>query len=581
MIKRIVRQMLTAQILSALTVSVCLLIDNVMIGRFLGVGAMAAYGLANPILLIIGAVGSMLAAGIQVVCSRSLGMGSQEETNRGFTCAVVVTAAISLAFMAAVLLFRGPLATMMGAGGSGTLYDDTRDYMAGFIIGAPASMGALILVPFLQMAGQSNLLIVAVLGMTVGDVGLDLLNVLVFHGGMFGMGLASSLSYYIAMVIGGFYFLSKRCVFRFKPRQFSWKKVGELLKGGVPAVFTMASTVILVFIINKILIRTGGAVAVAAFTVINTIGNASNCIATGMGGVSLTLSGILYNEEDRTGLRELLKLLIPRAVALGVLVGGLLVVFANAFVSLFIAEPGESQSLAILGVRLFAAGLIPCCVNSALKNLYQGTERVRLMEIFSLIEGAVLPALVALVFSRFMGTRGVWLYFALGELLALIGLCGYVWLRTGRGILNAETFLMLNPDFGVPPESLLERNIHGMADVGAASADAQAFCLRHGQSERNAARIALCIEETAANIVSYGFGKDKKRANHLSIRLQNKGDRWVLRFRDDCAAFDPMQFLTMKSGKAGSGLRLLSAMADEIRYTYSLNLNNLMLVFHG
>ena len=579
MLKRLVRQMLVAQVLSALTVSVCLLVDNIMIGRFLGVGAIAAYGLANPILLVIGALGTMLSAGVQVACGKSLGMGSQEETNRGFTCAVVLAAGVSLAFMAAVMLFRGPLASAMGAGASGALYDDTRGYMAGFIIGAPASMGALVLVPFLQMAGQSGLLIAAVLGMTVADIGLDLLNVLVFHGGMFGMGLASSLSYYVAMVVGGVYFLSGKCAFRFRPKQITWNKIAELIAGGVPSVFTMASSVILIFAVNRILLDVGGADAVAAFTVITTFGNAANCVSTGMGGVSLTLSGILYNEEDRTGLRELMRLLIPRAVLLGLGVGAILAAFAPFFAGLFIAEAGDSLDMATLGIRLFAVGLIPCCVNSALKNAYQGTGRVRLTEVFSLIEGAALPSLVALICSRAWGVTGVWLYFALGEALALIGLCGYVWRRSGRVGFDADAFLLLDADFGVPDESLMETDIHGLDDVAPASEAANAFCLRHGQSARTAGRIALCIEETALNIVSHGFtgGGD----NHLSIRLLNKGDRWVLRFRDDCRAFDPMQYISREPGNVGAGLRLMTALSDEIRYTYSLNLNNLMLVFHG
>ena len=46
MIRKLVRQMLAAQILSALTVSLCLLIDNIMIGRYLGVRALAARMLA-------------------------------------------------------------------------------------------------------------------------------------------------------------------------------------------------------------------------------------------------------------------------------------------------------------------------------------------------------------------------------------------------------------------------------------------------------------------------------------------------------------------------------------------------------
>ena len=36
MIRKLVKQMLSAQIFSALTVSLCLLIDNIVIGSFLG-----------------------------------------------------------------------------------------------------------------------------------------------------------------------------------------------------------------------------------------------------------------------------------------------------------------------------------------------------------------------------------------------------------------------------------------------------------------------------------------------------------------------------------------------------------------
>ena len=120
MIRKLVRQMLAAQVLSALTVSLCLLIDNIMIARFLGEEAIAAYGLANPLLLVIGAIGSLLAAGVQVVCSKALGRGSQEEANAGFSSAVGVSAVVSLVFMALVLLLHPFLARVMGAADSVT-----------------------------------------------------------------------------------------------------------------------------------------------------------------------------------------------------------------------------------------------------------------------------------------------------------------------------------------------------------------------------------------------------------------------------------------------------------------------------
>ena len=575
MIRKLVKQMLAAQTLSALTVSLCLLIDNIMIGQFLGLEAIAAYGLANPILLGIGALGSLLAAGVQVVCSRSLGSGSREETNRGYSSAIGLTLGASLLFMALVLLFRGPLATAMGAGKEGTLFEQTEDYLAGFIIGAPGSIGALILVPFLQMAGKTGLLIAAVLGMTIADVGLDLLSVMVFHGGMFGMGLASSLSYYVAMAIAMGYFLSKKCVFTFSFRLISLKKIRELFAGGLPTVFNMASSVAFVFIMNRILLQAGGSDAVAAFTTLMNIGNASNCISTGVGGVGLTLSGILYHEEDRTGLRELLKLLVRYGIMMGAAMGILLEIFAPVLVSIFITKAGQAKDLTILGVRLFALGLIPCCLNNALKNVYQGTERVRYTEIISVAEGVLMPAAVAYLFSCLMGVPGAWLYFVLGEGLTLLCIAFFAWKKSNGVSLKPENFLMLPDSFGATPENLLEMDIQSLQDVAAAVEAAEAFCRSHGQNKKTANHIALCVEEMASNTVIHGFSQEGK--NHLFIRILHKGDRWVLRFRDDCREFDPISYVPEHEGESALGIRLVMAMAEDIRYTYSLNLNNLMI----
>jgi len=511
---------------------------------------------------------------VQVACSKSLGSGDRAETNRGYSSAIGLMLGISVLFMVSVLLLRDPLTVFMGAGKEGPLFEQTRDYLTGFILGAPGSMGALVLVPFLQMAGQSNLLIAAVLGMTVADVGFDLLSALVFHGGMFGMGLASSLSYYAAMVIAMVYFLSRKCVFKFSFRSITWKKIRELAVGGVPALFGMASSVVLVFLLNKILMDLDGHEAVAAYSVLLSIGNAGNCVSTGIGGVSLTLSGILYHEEDASGLKELLRLLPRYAVLLGTAMGVVLFAFAPVFVGIFIAEPGKAQTMTIEGVRLFALGLIPCCLNNIFKSLYQGTERVRLTEIISVLEGALLPALAAFLFSRFLGVTGVWLFFAAGELLTLCCVAGYVWKKNGRPVLASAPFLLLKDSFGVKPEDLLEKDIHALDEVTQAARAAEQFCLDHGQSPKTANHMALCIEELAGNTVIHGFEKDGK--NHLLLRVQCKQDQWVLRFRDDCRAFDPVSYVPQGTEDA-LGIRLVMAMAQDIRYTYSMNLNNLVI----
>ena len=577
MIRKLLRTMLSAQIFSALTVSLCLLIDSVMISRFLGNGGIAAYGLSNPLLLSIGAIGTLLAAGIQVVCSKELGKGSQEGANACYSSAIAASGIISVVFAAVVIIFSPGLANLMGAGGAGKLFEDTRDYLIGFSIGAPGSMGALVLVPFLQMAGQSGLLIAAVGAMTVTDIALDLLNVLVFHGGMFGMGLASALSYYAAIIVGAFYFLSKKSVFRFRKKAVTMKGIRELFRSGIPAGANMLSSVLLIYLMNRLLsaLDNNGSAALAAFTVVQSIGNAANCITTGIGGVSLTLCGIFTQEEDRTALHETVKLLCMRGVVLGLIVGVLVIAFAPLLIGLFIREPGRTQHMAVLGLRLFAAGLIPCCVNNALKFAYQGTGRPLLMEIYCLAEGTLFPILAAFLFSRFMGLDGAWLWFAAGEVLTLCaaGLLIMKMAKTRKPWANSA-FLLLKDDFGVPESETLETNIKSLEDVTAAAEAAEKFCMSRGQDIRMGSHIALCIEEMASNTIQHGFSDGKE--HHMSVCLLNKKDRWVLRFRDDCRAFDPVNYV--KNGAENAlGIRLVLALAKEARYTYSMSLNNLAL----
>ena len=580
MIRKLTKQMLLAQVLSVLTTSLCMLVDSIVIGRFLGVRAMAAYGLSSPILLIIGGIGTILSAGVQVSCSKSIGKGLIEEANVGYSSAVGSSLFISLFFLLFVFAFQNLIPTWMGAGTSGQLFDSTRGYLLGFSIGAPACVTALVLIPFLQMAGQMGLLICAVVAMTVTDVALDLLNAMVLHWDLFGMGLASAISYYVALLVAIWYFFSKKGIFRFRFRNVRLSKVAELVKSAIPSVFNIGTGVILVFVINKILLGLNGSLAVAAYSVMTTIGNASNCISTGVYGVSLTLTGVLYQEEDKTGLKVMLKTLMPRCVFMGIAVGVFLATCAPALVDLFLTDKtGLSIQMAITGLRIYALGLVPCCINNAFKGYLQGSDRIRAIVNYSTAEGLLVPALFAFGLSFPYGTTGVWFYFLAGEVISLLGFSILKWKRAHRIALNMDVYLDFKKGFGVGPEDMLEFDIKTMAEVTAVSETAQKFCIEHGQSELTGMHVALCIEEMAGNTIKHGFSP--KGRNNLSVRIQDHDDRWIIRFRDDCRAFDPLHYVFKDTDSPASGIRLMMKIADEARYTYSMNLNNLMIVING
>ena len=583
MIRKIFRQMLVTQILSAMTVMICMLIDSIMIGRFLGVDPMTAYGLATPVLLVFAAFGSMLSAGIQVLCGKTVGSGDREGTDACYSVSVVLALCVSVLGMILVLAFTGPICTLLGAGRpapDNPVYFLTLDYLRGFIVGAPAFICAQVMVPYMQLSGKQSRLAAAVVAMTLADAAFDVLNVFVFHGGTLGMGLASSLSYYIAFAVGCVVFFRKDSMFRLRMHTVTGKRARELLGYGLPTVINQISLVLLVFVLNKILLRVGQNRAVAAYSVISTVGNICYSFSSGAASVALMLSAIFYCDEDKSAIHALIRTMVFYAVLLDLIVTAAVLALAPPAVRLFLADDPAARDLAIRGLRLFSLSLLPCALNTCFKNYFQGVDRTRFTEAISVMQNFAFPAAFAFLLSRLLGTDGAWLGWVCGESLTLLIIALAVWRRNGKLSFSAETFALLPPGFGAAAEDILEMSVRSGKEAAEASVRAQEFCLAHGDTPRNSMLISLCVEEMVNNIVAHGF-RGRGQDHSVDIRILYKDGRRLIRLRDNGVRFDPVRYMELHKGDdpaAHIGIRMVMKMVRDANYIHSLGLNNLTLV---
>jgi putative MATE family efflux protein len=580
MIKKLFQQMIISQIVSSMAVTLCLLVDSIMIGRFLGVDSMAAYGLANPVLLIFAAFGALLSSGIQVVCSKAMGNGDEESIHKYYTISIIVAIVFSLIGVALVLIFINPLCEMLGAEPGTEVFRLTKDYLKGFVFGAPAFIAAQMLVPYLQMAGQRLRLVLAVLCMTIADVALDLLNVYVFKQEMFGMGLASTISYYIAVGIGVIYFLSKKCIYKFQRALFSFKSLGEIAAGGVPTVINQISLVLLVFSVNKVMMKTGGNLAVAAYSIVSTIANLGYCVGTGVSEVSLMLTSIYHTEEDGHSLRDIFKAQTFYSIILGGATTALLMICANPLVRLFLDTNPDAESMAIWGLRVFSLCLIPSTLNAAFKKYYQAIGRIKFSETISIAQNFLFPAIIVILFGNLFGENAVWWFYLIGETLALTYITIMVMLISKKRFFSLDSFICLPYDFGSKPEDTIEFAIYDKAGINAASSAASVFCAQKGLTRRKCMYAGLCIEEMGNNIIEHGFEGNGK--NRIDIRLVKKNDSMLIRIRDNCKDFDPVKYMKMNQEQIGDpgshiGIRMTLKMVKNVQYVNSLGLNNLTL----
>lgn len=579
MIKKIFRQMVVSQIISFMTVLLCMLIDSIVIGRYLGVDAIAAYGYASPVMLIFSALGSMLSAGIQMTAGQMMGKGDTEGINKCFSSVLSIGAALSVLGVALILIFLKPLCTILGAGvptPDNTVFFLTKDYLFGIVFGAPAFLIIQLLIPFLMMSGSRNTVIVGVVIMTSADVVLDLTNALILNGGIKGMGLASSISYIIAFIFAISHFLRKDCIHKFSFNRISGSVCIRLLVHGIPMIFNQLSFVALVFVMNKLLTSIGGNMAVAAYSIIYTISNFCYAIGGGVGTTVLSIVSMEFSEEDRGALLDMIPMMLIFTIILSIATIAVILLIAPWLVGLFVADDMETVHTAVTGLRIFVFCLTASNINACFKSFYQGTGRVKLSIVISVFQNFLAPALFALLFSRLFGLKGVWFCFLAGECLTLLLTCIYVFIMNRHIGFSCESFALLPRDFGVAPVDCYNATLRSLNDIVNACKEIQDFLTNHGVNCQKSMFSALCIEEMAVNTLKFGFKESEDHSIDVSTSVKN--NRITIRLRDDCKNFDTLSFIKLHRNEDPTshiGIHMVDSMTNEATYVNLMGLNNL------
>ncbi len=579
MIRRIFKNMLLAQIVSSAAVTICMLVDSIMIGQFLGVDAVAAYGLASPVLFIFAAFGALLSTGIQVVCSKSITRGDEDTTNDCYTASLILAFTVSVIGMLVILMFTDSICVLLGAEKGTVVFDLTKKYLRGFLFGAPAFTLSQILVPYMLLSNNRTKLIIAVVLMTGSDIIMDVLNVTVFDGGIFGMGVASALSYYVALAAAAVYLLSKSCIYKFVIKRFRWRNVIELLKNGIPTAVNQICYTLQVFSINHILLSAGHSDGVAVYSVISTVGSICFSIGSGIGIVALALAGVFHVEEDRHSLYELVGIFVRYAIVLDIIATVVFILPAHWIMSMFISDSDKALWLGTYALRAFVLCLVPSSINSSFKNYFLGIEQTWFSELVSVLQNFAYTVLAALVLNALWGLKGIWFAFLAGETMTLLTIAVIAWIRRKKVVFDAPTFSMLPEDFGVDDKDVLEFPITSVEQVAEASEKAGIFCREHGADKHICSRMSLCIEEMGTNIIQHGFSDGKD--HNMVLRVIDKKGSWIIGFRDDCKSFDPVKYRkkhAFDNSYSRLGLRLVFETAKDVRYVNALGLNNLTIM---
>ena len=437
----------------------------------------------------------------------------------------------------------------------------------------------LIGLPFMQLDSDRNSAVIGAVLMTAGDIAFDLMNVHIFKGGMFGMGAASSISVYLALIVLMMHFSREKYIFHISFRELWLNTLPEIVRTGIPYAITQVCRTILVMTLNHLILGIGSEGAVAAYSVVNTVFNVLCIPGSAVGTASVMLSSIMAAEKNKSGLEDIVRALLKYAIIFGSIVAVTALIFARPVVDIFLSTSSpEIVNMAAMGARFIGISMIPAGISCGLRNYAQGIGRMRMTQLMTIGSNYICLVIPAVIISSFLGINGIWISYILADLIVIALVIFSTMIKKGSMHINISDLTFLAKDFGISEENLKEYDIQNMDDVMSASLEICEFCKEHGASLHTRMIVSLAVEEMGTNVVSHAFTKNKN--GHLQIRVFCEGSKWTVSVRDDCRAFNPKEYLELHSDDDRSrniGIRMIVGMSKRLSYINSLDLNNLVL----
>ena len=582
-IRKLYRYSVVSIIISAVAAMFGILIDGVVIGKFLGTDSMAAYGLVSPLFSIMTAISGVLAAGSQVFCAKYLGSGKVDRARQVFSVCMIATGVISAVLIAALLILCDPLCVLLGAkGSSAALLPYAKAYLCGI---SPGLFPVILLFVFnslMRLDGDPDRVVWAVIVMTAFDIAGDLLVALVFHAGMAGMGVSTAVSYYAGLIVLLMHFRKPDILFRFSWKDLRWKDLAGILRTGAPTAVGSSSTMVRNLILNRVLVSVAGNTAVAAFSVRNTLNNLFGSILLGVAMTTAMIAGMVYGEEDRTSEKHLMKVSLQYAVGIGLLMA--VIVFAGApfLVALFAngkADSVQMSAYAVRCMRIYAVGLPLYGVNQVFVSYLQGINRLKMANVVSALDNLIYVTAFALLLSPVWNVNAVWLAYPAGEALVILTVILAAAREKKQAVRGMEDLLFLPESFGAEPDRVYERSFGTVEEVLEASEELSGFMRERQATPKQCLLIPLCVEEMVKNVIEYGFTQDAKQHN-VEIRVLEKDSDWIIRIRDNCRPFDPMEWIRIyhpEDPASNIGIRMVCGMAKSMEHVNAMQLNNLVI----
>lgn len=394
-------------------------VDGIFIARFVDTDALSAINIVMPMIGLSLALGMMFGTGGNALVAKKIGMGRLEEAREDFSLLITVAFGFCIVLAALCFVFLDPLCRFLGS--DEALLHYCREYMIPVLIMLPfAAFGMMFHLSFITVGKAGLGAFLAVLGGVLNIV-LDWLFIAVFHWGLAGAAIATSIGYAVQSLVGVVWFCvnRKQVLYIVRPKWRSKAVIDSCINGSSEMVSVLAFSVITV-LFNRILMDIGGSDGVASLTIIWYAQGLFGGLFRGyINGISSVVS---YNlgKGDKLRLSKVFRISVWSLLGTSVVVTAISCIFGGAVVDFFAKGNEHVAQVALHGFRIVAVSFAMMAFNVFASGWFTALNDGKTSAILSFCRTMLFMVVPVLILPKFFEMDGVWLSLTLGELLSLV-----------------------------------------------------------------------------------------------------------------------------------------------------------------
>ena len=382
------------------------MVDTIIVGRFVGVEALAAVGSTGSMFFLVNGMILGLTSGFGVLVAQKFGAKDEVAIKKAVASNIILTLVLTVFITIIALLVKNPLLRMMNT--PDNIFNDASTYItiifAGIITQALYNMAAGIL----RALGDSKTPLYFLMVSSIVNVILDLVFIINFKMGVSGAAYATNIAQGFSAVLCLIYSYKKFQVLRLKKEDFKVELsyYTKHLKVGVPMGLQFSVTAVGIIIVQSA-INVFGSTVIASYTASSKVLQLVMQPATSFGVTIANYSGQNLGAGRFDRIKSGMKIMNKVSIITSLLAGLVLIFLGKYFVRLFIENPtAEIFTYSQLVFNYSAVFFIPLGFIFVYRNVLQGMGESFMPMMAGVLE-LIARSIVAFTLPKYIGFTGI------------------------------------------------------------------------------------------------------------------------------------------------------------------------------